>query len=163
MLSWVPINWIGINKIWSRSWFQSRLYLEQNTGIRGLCSQAGESLFRLTEIMLTASVLGVWQKGSRETFFFPSNIVYMYYIYWESTDCISQWVSVTIMVITPCTWIVMAKKGYNSDLIYGLHSYILARRSEDHYLIMLSSVPSHKADTTSSANTCAYKLNVSCQ
>lgn len=113
--------WIGINKIWSRLWFQSRLYLEQNTGIRGLCSQAGESLFRLTEIMLTASVLGVWQKGSRETFSFPSNILCMYYIYSNSTDCISQWASVTIMVITLCTWIVMAKKGYNSDLIYRLH------------------------------------------
>lgn len=60
-------------------------------------------------------------------------------------------------------------KGTFQILFNSLHSYILARRSEEHYLTMLSttlgphSVLSHKADTTSSANTCAYNFNVSCQ
>lgn len=55
------------------------------------------------------------------------------------------------------------KEGIFRILFNSLHSYILARRSEEHYLIMLSSVPSRAADTTSSANTCAYKFHVNCQ
>lgn len=57
----------------------------------------------------------------------------------------------------------MAEKGYFRSGLNSLHSHVLARTSEEHYLTMLSSVPSHTADTTSSANTCAYKFNVSCQ
>lgn len=89
VLNWIPIN--RISKIWSKSQFQNRLYLEQNTGIRGPSSQTGKRLFQLTEIMLTASVLEVWQKGFRETVSFLSFIFHTYYMYTQRTlhvlDC----------------------------------------------------------------------------